>query len=142
MSTEDVKLYLKQNRNLDELIQSNRQELNDLETLKRSIPGIDYSKDRVQVSPSNEAAFARIVEKICLLENDIRSDIENLLSLKLEIRTVINAVKNNEEKLVLKYRYLNFLSWDEVADKMNVSIRTACRLHVIALRHVKIPESF
>ena len=135
-----AKDYLKQAYRLNELIQCNKQELDDLHFLSDSLPGIDYSKDRVQSSPSNGATFAKIVDKIIDLENAINTEIERMLSLKLEIRTVINAVPNNEERLLLKYKYLNFLSWEDVCEKMNVSMRTAHRIHASALANVKIPE--
>lgn len=135
-----AKQYLKQAYRLNELIQCNKQELDDLRCLSSSLPGIDYSKDRVQTSPSGDAGFTNIVAKIIELENAINADIEKMLSLKLEIRTVINAVQDNEERLLLMCRYLNFMSWDDVCDEMNVSMRTAHRIHAAALANVQVPE--
>jgi DNA-directed RNA polymerase specialized sigma24 family protein len=137
MNAED---YLEQAYRLNDLIRCNKQELDELHLLADSIPGTDFSKERVQTSPSNEAGFTKIILKIIELENTINDEIEKLLSLKLEIRTVINAVSDNEEKLLLKYKYLNFLSWEDVAEKMNVSIRTVYRIRASALEHVKVPE--
>ena len=136
----NAKQYLKQAYRLNELIQSNQQELDELHELSTSLPGLDYSKDRVQTSGSSDAGYTKIVEKIAELEKAIKSDIEKLLSLKLEIRTVINEVYDNEEKLLLKHRYLNFMSWDEICDEMNVSMRTAHRIHALALENVKVPD--
>lgn len=135
-----AKQYLKQAYRLNELIQCNKQELDDLHLLSSSIPGIDYSKDKVQTNSSGDASYTNIVAKIIDLENAIKADIEKLLSLKLEIRTVINAVQDNEERLLLKCRYLNFMSWEDVCDEMNVSMRTAHRIHAVAIANVKVPE--
>lgn len=135
-----AKRYLKQAYRLNELIESNKQEIADLRALSCSLPGTDYSQDRVQSSSSNDAGFTRIIHKILELENAINDDTEKMLSLKLEIRTVINAVQDNDEKLLLKYRYLNFMSWEDICFKMNVSMRTAHRIHSSALANVKIPE--
>ena len=137
-----AKQYLKQAYRLNELIQCNQQELDNLHLLEDSIPGTDFSKERVQTSPSNEAGFTKIVLKIIELEDAINADIEKMLSLKLEIRSVINAVQDNDEKLLLKCRYLNFLSWDDVCEQMNVSLRTAHRIHASALANVKVPGQF
>lgn len=134
-----AKQYLKQAYRLNELIQCNKQELADLRLLSDNISGIDYSKDRVQISPTNEAGFTKIVAKIVELEKAINDDIEKMLSLKLEIRTTINKVQDNDEKLLLKHRYLNFLSWEDICDEMNISIRTAFRIHSNALNHVQVP---
>lgn len=135
-----AKDYLKQAYRLNELIQCNKLELTNLRYLSDDIPGVDYSKDRVQTSPSCEARFVKTVHKIIDLENAIYADIEKLLSLKLEIRTVINAVKDNEERLLLKHRYLNFMQWDDICVVMNVSMRTAHRIHTAALANVKVPD--
>ena len=135
-----AKKYLKQAYRLNELIQCNKQELDDLRVLSSSLPGIDYSKDRVQTSSSGEAGYTKIVDKIINLENAINADIEKILSLKLEIRTVINEVQDNEERLLLKHRYLNFMSWDDICEEMNISMRTAHRIHTAALANVKVPD--
>lgn len=134
------KHYLKQAYRLNELIQCNKQELADLNELKDSIGAIDYSKDKVQTSSAGDAGFTNIVAKVIELENAINADIERMLSLKLEIRTVINAVNDNDEKLLLKHRYLNFLSWEDVCEEMGISLRTAFRIHSDALKNVKVPE--
>lgn len=138
---QEVKRYLNQAYRLNELIQSDRDDLNDLEQLRDSIPGIDYSKDKVQVSPTNEASYAKIIAKIDNLVRVIHADIENLLDLKLEIRTVISEVKKNDHRLVLQLRYLNFYKWDKIAEVMNISQRTAIRIHDVAVNKVKIPEN-
>lgn len=134
-----AKEYLNQAYRLNELIRSNELEIKDLEELKDSIGGIDYSKDRVQTSPSGDAGYTKIVHAIADLESAIKEDTEKMLRLKLEIRTVINDVQDNEQKLALKYRYLNFMSWDDVAEKLNVSKRTAIRIHDIAIQNIVIP---
>lgn len=136
----NAKQYLRQAYRLNELIQCNQKELNDLHELSTSLPGIDYSKDRVQTSASNDAGYTKIIHAIADLENAIKEDTEKMLRLKLEIRNVINAVQDNEEKLLLKHRYLNFMSWEDICDEMNVSMRTAHRIHSTALQNVIVPE--
>lgn len=135
-----TKEYLKQAYRLNELIQCSKNELNELHELSTSLPGTDYSKDRVQTSLSGDAGYTNIVAKIDELEKIIKADIDKLLSLKLEIRSVIDSVQDNEERLLLKLRYLNFMTWDNVCNEMNVSMRTAHRIHNSALRHVIIPQ--
>ena len=132
-----TKRYLKQAYRLNELIQCDKQELEELKLLSVSLGGIDYSKDKVQVSPSNDASYTKIVAKIVELENMIKSDIERMLILKAEIREVINSVPDKEEQLVLRCRYLNFYSWEKIYLLLNVSARTVHRIHNNALRNVK-----
>lgn len=140
MNFMNAKQYLRQAYRLNELIQSNQQELDELHELSTSLPGTDYSKDKVQTSSSNDAGYTKIVQKIVELEDAIKTDIEKMLSLKLEIRNVINDVQDNEEKLLLKHRYLNFMSWEDICELMCVSMRTAHRIHSSALQNVNVPE--
>lgn len=135
-----AKQYLKQAYRLDELIQNNERELEELKELSTNLSATDYSKDKVQTSAANEASYVRIIEKIIELETVIRNDIEKLLSLKLEITNVINNVRDNEQRLLLKCRYLNFMTWDCICEEMNISSRTAHRIHGVALQNVKIPK--
>ena len=75
------------------------------------------------------------------LKNEINAEINRIVSLKLEIRSVINAVQDHDERLLLKYRYLNFMQWDDICEHMQVSMRTAHRIHAAALANVQIPKS-
>lgn len=134
-----AKEYLEQAYRLNELIESNKSELDELRVLSESVSGIDTSKEPSGSSCSGDAGFTRIIAKIIDLEKAIKNDIESMLSLKLEIRTTINTVKDNDEKLLLKLRYLNFMTWENICDKMCVSVRTAHRIHADALKNIMIP---
>ena len=132
--------YLGQAYRLNELIHSNQEELAALHMMKDNLKSTDNSQERVQSTPSGEAGYEDIVRQIVELENAIIRDIEKMLSLKIEIRAVIDAVENNDEKLLLQYRYLNCYSWGIISKKMNYSKRTVHRIHRSALANVKIPE--
>lgn len=134
----EMKEYLGQAYRLNELIQSNKAELDDLNALKTSLRGIDYSSEKVKSSSSSDASYTKIVHAIADLEHAIKEDTARMLRLKLEIRETISSVQDNEAKLVLKLRYLNFLSWDEVAESISVSQRTAIRIHDNALERMVI----
>ena len=134
----NVKEYLNQARCLNELIRSNEKEIADLRLSLSSISGIDYSKDRVQTTKQNDASFVNLIAKILEFEDVIKADIEKLLSLKLEIRNVIDSVKDNEQRLILRCRYLNCMKWDEICEEIGVSDRTAHRIHKNALENIKL----
>ena len=136
-----AKDYLRQAYRLDELIKCNQAELDELRILAVSLPGTDYSKERVQSTPSGDASYTNIIAKIDELERVIRADIDELLKLKIEIRKVVDEVRDNEERLVLKLRYLNFNTWDEICSETKLSMRTVLRIHIKALNNVKVPES-
>lgn len=132
----NAKQYLKQAYKLNERIESDKIELENLRSLSTSIAG-DMTQEKVQSSASGDKTL-NIICAIVDLEDEIKNEIEKLIRLKKEIRDVINKVEDVDEMLVLKYRYLMFLQWDEICEKMNYSKRQMYRIHDSALKHVKV----
>lgn len=135
----NAKQYLKQAYKLNERIESDKIELENLRSLSTSIAG-DMTQEKVQSSASGDKTL-NIICAIVDLEDEIKNEIEKLIRLKKEIRDVINKVEDVDEMLVLKYRYLMFLQWDEICEKMNYSKRQMYRIHDSALEKVKVPFS-
>ena len=88
---------------------------------------------------NTEAPFAKCIQKIIDLENEINAEIDRLVDLKKEIRDVINTAPTYEQRLVLKYRYIEFLKWEAVASKIDLSLKHVHRIHNEALKNIKIP---
>ena len=135
----NAKQFLRQAYKLNELIESDKDELENLRSLSTSISG-DMTQERVQTSASSDK-IVNIVARIVDLENEIHDEIEQLIALKKEIRDVINKLENVNEKLVLKYRYLMFFQWEEICDKMHYSPRQIHRFHDSALENIEVPFS-
>lgn len=135
----NAKQYLKQAYKLNERIESDKIELENLRSLSTSI-ACDMTQEKVQSSTSGDKTL-NIICAIVDLEDEIKNEIEKLIRLKKQIRDVINKVEDVDEMLVLKYRYLMFLQWDEICEKMNYSKRQMYRIHDSALEHVKVPFS-
>ena len=131
-----AKMYLSKAYRVDQLIQSNRDEIKALNELKTSISGTDTSRDVVQTSPSGDASYTRIVERIDELERIIEEDVERLLKLKLEIKSVIDSVPDDTERLLLHLRYLQFLTFDKISESMYITTRHIHRIHARALKSV------
>ena len=136
----NAKQFLKQAYRLNELILSNQRELDDLKVMSTSIGSIDHAADRVQTSPSGDARYTSIVAKIIELEKEIQEDIDKLFALKIEIRNAINDLDDNDEKLILKNRYLNFMTWDQIGQELHMSARTMKRKEASALDHIQVPD--
>ena len=135
----NAKQFLRQAYKLNELIESDKEELENLRSLSESISG-DMTQERVQTSTSSDK-IVNIIAKIVDLENEIHDEIEQLIALKKQIRDVINKLENVNEKLVLKYRYLMFFQWEEICDKMHYSPRQIHRFHDSALENIEVPFS-
>ena len=105
-----VKEYLHQAYRLDQKIKSDTMEVQNLRVMAGSVSAIQYDKDRVQTSRSTDAPFIRTLEKMWDLENKIAAELETLSDLKKQIREVIEAVPDTDERMVLKYRYIHGLT--------------------------------
>ena len=128
----NAKQYLKQAYMLDKLIKSNCEELNQLKELSTSISGIDYSKGPGE-NNTGDAGFTNIICKITSLEANIQKRVNEFIELKEEIREKIDRLQSANEKLLLRLKYINFYTWEQIGDEMNMSIRSVHRVHLAAL---------
>ena len=82
----------------------------------------------------------RCIEKIDEIQRDIEEKVAVLITLRDEINARINLLTDRDEQLVLRYRYIDNCTWEEIAGFINVSIRTVHRIHGSALQHFPVPE--
>ena len=134
-----AKEYLRQAYRLNELIDSRITELERLRDYSTRLTSCSFEGERVSKSRSTEAPFARIIEKIVDLEKVINRDIDCYVDLKTEMNAAIDRVSNVDERLLLRYRYLNNYNWDDIAQLLNVSGRTVHRIHSTALYNFSVP---
>ena len=134
-----AKEFLRQAYRLNELINSDLEELQNLRELSRSVSSPVF-EEKISGTKSTDPPFVRYVGKIIDLEKQIQQEVDRLVKLKSDIREAINQMQNVDEKLLLRYRYINFLNWEEICVNLNVSIRTVHRLHSSALQHLKVPR--
>lgn len=134
-----AKEFLRQAYRLNELINSDLEELQNLRELSRSVSSPVF-EEKISGTRNTDPPFVRYVGKIIDLEKQIQQEVDRLVKLKSDIREAINQMQNVDEKLLLRYRYINFLNWEEICVNLNVSIRTVHRLHSSALQHLKVPR--
>lgn len=135
-----VKEYLHQAYRLDQRIKSDTMEAQNLREMAGNVSAIQYDKDRVQTSQITEAPFVRTLEKLWTLEKKIADELEKLSDLKKQIREVIEAVPDTDERMVLKYRYIHGLTWEQIGIELCADSRTIRRWHGKALLHVTLPD--
>ena len=134
------KQYLRQAYRLNELINSHIREVEQLRLLSTSVPSTDFSKERVQGGKLPGDRISNIIAKIVDLEKQINDEIDLFVDLKKEIHDAVDNVKNVNEQLVLRYRYIEFLTWEQISERMNYSIMQVHRIHSNALRNFIIPK--
>ena len=131
---ETKKKYLKKVYRLRALIKSKTAEVEDLTDLALSISSLDYSRDKVDSSLQQGARFEDAIVKIDELRVEIKKDIEQLLLLKKQISDRIDKVKDNEAKLLLRLRYINYYKWETITEEMGISRSQVYRMHMKALK--------
>ena len=97
--------------------------------------------EKVQTSHSGDAPFVKCLERIYDLEEKINNEIDLFVDLKDEIRGVIDTVPDTDERMVLRYRYIHNMTWEDIGDKLKADSRTVRRWHGQALLHVVLPEN-
>ena len=135
-----AKEYLRQAYRLDQKINSDLEEVAALREMASSVSSPQLS-ERVQTSRKGDAPFVRCLEKIIELEDKINKEIDLLVELKKEIRTVITTVEETDERMVLKYRYVHNYTWEQIGNELHADARTVRRWHGKALLHVVLPEN-
>jgi len=63
----------------------------------------------------------------------IQEQMEMLFSVKLELFECIMRLEKRTHRVLLTLRYLSFLTWEEIAQMMEVDVRHVYRLHREAL---------
>ena len=109
-----AKEYLNQAREIDALIHSKLRELDYWRDLSRRISGSHFEEQHNPNRPS-DAPFARCICKIDELERDISHMVDEYVDLQKSVSQAIDCVENNQEKLLLRYRYIDGRTWQKIA---------------------------
>ena len=128
------KEYLRQAYRLDQKINSDLEEVNSLREMASSVSSPQLG-ERVQTSRNTDAPFVRCLEKIMDLEEKINKEVELLVELKKEIRSVITTVEDTDERMVHNY------TWEQIGNELHADARTVRRWHGKALLHVILPDN-
>lgn len=117
----------------DKKIRAKKETAAALYELATSVPGIDTTTLKVQTSSRSEN---EIINKYLDLERELKKDIAAVLEKKETVYKKLQVL-DGLEKDIMQLRYVGGLSWDEIADKINVSSRHVYRIHDKALEKLK-----
>lgn len=82
------------------------------------------------------------VEHIIETEAKINAEIDKYIKLREEILHAIETVGDSTLKLILKYRYIHGLKWEDIAIKMNYEYRWLLRLYNRAMGELTIKNQY
>ena len=124
--------YLVAKREIDILL-DRRQQLWD--TMTKVTPTLQA--DRVQGGKTGKTEEIRAMYSD--LENEIFERYKKSVLLMIEIEHVICSLKDDNQRHVLEYRYINGMVFEKIAVKMHYSYRQVKRIHKCALDVLECP---
>ena len=129
-----VKEFLNRGRRLNELIDSRLREVSRLRQLAASVSSPPADTERAS-GGLPQSRVENTVVKIVALEEEINAETDRLVDIHREIRTAIESLNSPKERLILRERYINDLGWEDIAVKLNYSVRQVLRVHGQALKN-------
>lgn len=133
-----AKEYLQQLQRLDTVINQKIKEVQDLRLQTQGIGGLDYSKERVQSSPSGDAPFVKPICRIIDLEAEINAEIDRFVDEKHKIINQIQALQNPKHIDILYKHYVEFKRLEIVAVEINFTYQYIVELHGTALKEFQL----
>ena len=81
------------------------------------------------------------VQHIADMEAEIDREIDRLVSLRQMIEASIAAVQDERLRDILRYRYIDGMTWERIAVTMDFTYQWVCELHGRALQKIEIVDS-
>lgn len=129
----NVKAWLNRARNIDREIDSLLRERSEMRDMLFSVTS---NYEAIVVSGSKDP---HKFDRLAILETEIDNQIDNLVSVKAEILRAINKLDDGRFRDVLRLRYLESRTFEQIAVEINYSYKQTCRIHGRAL--LKIEEA-
>ena len=129
----DVKEFLNQYRESDRSIKGKIEQIRHLRELATRTTAT-LVPDKVQSSGENKLEYS--VQKIVDLEREIENEIKRLIQIKRDVEGVILDVHDPVLQSILRLRYMNCLTWEQIAEEMNYSCRNVYYLSRKAIAQV------
>lgn len=84
-----------------------------------------------------QGAVCRIVE----LEQEIDMEIDAQVDLRRRIETAVDDIEDERLRDIIRYRYIDGLTWERIAVEMELTYQWVCKLHVDALKEICLLDS-
>lgn len=129
------KEYLQQYKLLDNYINSKIEELTKWKSIATKIT--PTFSDMPKASGISDKV-GQAVEKIIELQNEINNSIDKLVDLRQEIENKIEAIEDAKLKQLLFYKFIHGLTFEQIAEKMNYSVRNIMYLYDDSLDQIDL----
>lgn len=133
--------YLCRYHNLIEKMEKKKEYIAFCNERAGSIPGPSYGERMNNPSPSHEAPFVKWVYSAIDAEGELKKMEEKAKSARQEIETSIAGLEDETLQMILIYRYIDWLSWTEISNKVYCSLASVYRKHRDAIEKLIVPDS-
>lgn len=132
--------YLSQVTYIDRKIQYDLSELEELRLRAESVssPNLEESFSH---GGSTEAPFVKVLELLWKRQEQVNRELAELDAKREEIKGVIEQLENKDERMLLLYRYVQGMKWEDIGEQLHAGRTTLHRWHKQALSKIKVPES-
>ncbi len=122
-----AKEFLQQARFLDQRINSKVREIEKMNALATNMSAVisDMPKSKGSTTSRMEDTVCKIID----YENEVREDLDRLISIKREINDTLEQIDEVDYRIVLQKRYLEMCSWEEIACDIDKKVRWVQMLH-------------
>lgn len=80
----------------------------------------------------------RPMDKVLEIDEEIKREIDELQTVRQGIRSALDQLEDENLKLLMEYRYIDGMTWEQVAVEMHYSYMQICRLHGKALKTIML----
>ena len=116
-------VYLRRIRDIEKNLKNKRDELEALRYRASGAGAIQYDKDKVQTSPSDYLTMA--IADIIEIEKQIEEDETSVEDMIGQAYAIVRQIELPEHRTIIEWFYLNGVSMNETAERMNMSERAA-----------------
>ena len=88
---------------------------------------------------STEAPFVKVLELLWKRQEQVNRELAELDAKREEIKGVIEQLENKDERMLLLYRYVQGMKWEDIASELGWTERNVFYVHGKALRLIKTP---
>lgn len=127
-----AKSYLMQIKIQNDAIEKNLRKLEKIRSEMLGTSGLDYSRDRVQVSPKDRMSV--LVAEYVDLDKRINDMIDQYVDHRRKVMDRIFGLENKVHRMILIRRFVMFQSIGETAESMKRPERWVCRKQNAALK--------
>lgn len=132
-----AKEYLQQYRTIQREIEDLDYRMAQLRLKYAAPSAIDYSD--MPKAHSTEHDLSDYIAKMDEMTGYMISKYTKLRAVEVNIYMQVDAMENQEERELLRYRYIDGMTWTDIATKLNTSERNVYFIHGRALRNFKTP---